>query len=172
MEIELMGGYYEIWYETVWSDSLIWKSSSPVDMISDSFSQSMLAGGLARTTHRIWKKMIDWKKRRFLMFYSSMCIYISCAKPYNLDWDLRIDFLGHLSMWSRLRIIISWIHETKTHIRYISYFQTMHCIDDYLGYMLLYNLRLRWLTHWKLQYPQWPGSAGLRHRQQSTCKGW
>ena len=113
MEIELMGGYYEIWYETVWSDSLIWKSSSPVDMISDSFSQSMLAGGLARTTHRIWKKMIDWKKRRFLMFYSSMCIYISCAKPYNLDWGLRIDFQEHLSMWSRLRIIISWIHDNK-----------------------------------------------------------
>ena len=57
-------------------------------------------------------------------------------------------------------------------IIYILYFQTMHCIDDHLGYMLLYNLRLRWSTHWKLQYPQWPGSAGLRHRQQSTCKGW
>ena len=148
--------------------SPIWKSSSPVDMISDSFSQSMLAGGLARTTHRILKKMIDWKKKRFLMFYYSMCTFISCAKPYNLDWDLRIDFQEHLSMWSRLRIIISWIHDK----RYILYFQTMHCIDDHLWYMLLYNLRLRWSTHWKLQYPQWPGSAGLRHRQQSTWKGW
>ena len=118
----------------------IWKSSSPVDMISDSFSQSMLAGGLARTTHRILKKMIDWKKKRFLMFYYSMCTFISCAKPYNLDWDLRIDFQEHLSMWSRLRIIISWIHETKTKIRYILYFQTMQCIDDHLGYMLLYKI--------------------------------
>ena len=31
----------------------------PVDMIKDSFSQSMLAGGLARTTHRIWR-WNDW----------------------------------------------------------------------------------------------------------------
>ena len=38
-------------------EMLIWNLDKwillPVDMIKDSFSQSMLAGGLARTTHRI-----------------------------------------------------------------------------------------------------------------------
>ena len=145
-----------IWY------ILIWEWNSPVDMIQYDKTWNYLDwyGNLAHrwiwsatlSASRCWlegwlaphtgseKKMIDWKKRRFLMFYSSMCIYISCAKPYNLDWDLRIDFQEHLSMWSRLRIIISWIHETKTKIRYILYFQTMQCIDDHLGYMLLYKI--------------------------------
>ena len=78
-------------------------------MIKDSLSQSMLAGGLARTTQRIWKKMTEWKDVKMMttdernMFSTS-----SLSSPYNLGWDLHTGWQGRLSMWSQLRIIDNW----------------------------------------------------------------
>ena len=81
-------------------------------MIKDSLSQSMLAGGLARTTQRIWKKD-DWVKRcedddDRTMRWKNMFSTSSLSSPYNLGWDLHTGWQGRLSMWSQLRIIDNW----------------------------------------------------------------